>query len=88
MGDKTQTENMTGILRGPDGKLSGRRLLGTIALAWAGVLETIAQIQGLASWVGILPGAVLALAGLILWGLVSWQNIRDAAAILKGKSAP
>lgn len=73
-----------GLFHGQDGKLSGRRILGTISILGGLALEAAAQFQEGDILQRLLPGAICLLAGMIMWGLVSWQNIQDAAKAIKG----
>lgn len=73
-----------GLFHGPDGKLSGRRILGTVSILGGIGLEAAAQFQAGDILQRLLPGAICLMAGMLMWGLVSWQNIQDAAKAIKG----
>lgn len=80
----TNNQAQGGLFHGADGKLSGRKTWGTVAILAGISLESVAQFQSGDILQRLLPGAICLLAGMILWGLVSWQNIQDTANIFKG----
>jgi len=75
---------MKDIFSGDDGKLSGRRIIGTTLIFWGAVLLTIGQLQDGDIIGRILPGSVAIVGGAIFWGLVTIQNLTDAAKAIKG----
>lgn len=74
---------MKEIFCGDDGKLSGRRLFGTIFLFVGLAFEGIAQFQD-GDWLRFIPGAIVMLVGALMWGFVTIQNIQDIAKTIKG----
>ena len=75
---------MKDIFTGEDGKLSGRRIIGTILIIWGAILLTIGQVQDGDIIGRVLPGSVAILGGSLFWGLVTVQNMVDAAKAVKG----
>lgn len=65
-------------LEGNDGKLSGKRLLGTllvlygIKMAWHGVAYCMEHLPDITMLVGTLLGA-----GLAFWGITEWGRVQD-----------
>lgn len=65
-------------LEGEDGKLSGKRLLGSILIifgvrmAWYGVLYCVNNLPDVTMMVGTLLGA-----GLAFWGITEWGRQQD-----------
>lgn len=77
---------MKEVFVGDDGRPSGRRILGTLLIVWGIALLSVGQFQS-GDWIGrIAPGVVLLIVGAIFWGLVTMQNIADAARAVKGQS--
>jgi drug/metabolite transporter (DMT)-like permease len=75
---------MKDIFSGEDGKPSGRRVIGTGLILLGSGLLIVGQLQT-GDVVGrIAPGSIALLAGALFWGLVTWQNIQDAAKAVKG----
>ena len=74
---------MNEIFNGSDGKPSGRRIIGTILIAWGSALLspipfTLLQGNGMWDVVGMIaPGAVLVFIGAYFWGLITSQNIKS-----------
>ena len=75
---------MKEIFLGEDGKLSGRRLFGTVFLFSGLALECLAQFQT-GDWMKFIPGGIVMLVGLMLWGFVTIQNVQDFAKTMKGE---
>jgi len=63
------------IFEGKDGKLSGKRILGTllilcgIHIGWHGVVNCTDSLADIVMMVGTFFGA-----GLAMWGITSWDN--------------
>lgn len=74
MSDTNETNQ--GVFRGPDGKLSGRRIIGTAFLTIGGGLLIASQFQD-GDWTRVLPGVISATIGAFFWGMVTVQNIQD-----------
>lgn len=74
-----------GIFHGSDGQFSGRRLFGTGFLIAGTVMAWNLQAMHDLTWVNLVPMGVVFLVGLILWGLVTIQNIKDIASKVKGE---
>jgi flagellar motor component MotA len=77
--------DINGLLKGTDGKLSLRRILAAILIVWGGVLETIGQTQAGDLLARIAPGAVLIVAGAIILGIITMQNVQELAKVAKGE---
>jgi hypothetical protein len=72
------------LFSGPDGELSLRRLLGTYLIVHGGIIiamsngpmaDNIYQVFS----VGVGRGAVMVALGLILFGVITMQNIKEIA---------
>jgi drug/metabolite transporter (DMT)-like permease len=74
---------MKEIFCGEDGKLSGRRLFGTVFLFVGLAFEIVAQFQT-GDWLRFVPGGAAMFVGLLLWGFVTIQNVQDIAKAVKG----
>ena len=75
---------MKDIFAGEDGRLSGRRIIGTLLIVVGSALLCVGQFQSGDIIGRILPGSVAILGGSLFWGLVTVQNMVDAAKAVKG----
>jgi membrane protein DedA with SNARE-associated domain len=94
MSDVPETKKSGGgILKGPDGKFSIRRVTGALListgvsfLAWA--MTMVLDILKISSWVAVIPfapGVFLILAGLFCYQMFTAQNITDIVGKAKEK---
>lgn len=69
------------IFKGNDGKVSGRRVFGSVFLFLGGGLSIHAQIIGIDDYIQLAPAGLCMFVGLFLWGAITAQNITN---IVKG----
>jgi drug/metabolite transporter (DMT)-like permease len=76
-------DDINGLLRGTDGKLSLRRILGAVAVLGGVALAFVATFQT-GDWTRFIGCFASFGAGFLLVGLVTVQNIADAAKTVQG----
>ena len=74
-----------GVFSGADGRLSGRRIIGTALVGWGAALITLGQIQTGGDLLSrVIPGVILLAVGALFWGMVTVQSLREIAGAVRG----
>jgi len=77
---------MMEIFKGNDGKVSGRRVLGTLFLFLGGGLSIHIQIIGFNELLQLAPAGLCMFVGLFLWGAITAQNITNIVRAKSGQN--
>ena len=65
------------MMKGKDGITSVRKVLGSFAILAGIGLEGVAQVMGIKSYWDLAPGGLCFLIGSLLWGFVTFQNLKS-----------